>query len=297
MTIILAVASLGLAACGNTASEAGRHDVTRVPIMSDAAAQATREAALHPATPGAEGAASPAAAAPAARPAPAAAQPIEIASFDIYFEPKEVTIPADTDVAVSLPNKGVSAHNFSIDALGISVDLPPGETQTVTINAPAGTYEFYCNVPGHKEAGMVGTLVVSPGGAAAAPQAATPAAATAATPAAPGATPVPAAAPVTAAATPGGAAPAGGPVQIASHDIFFEPKELTIPASTDVTIGLPNGGVTAHNFSIDALGISVDIAPGETQQVAVNAPPGTYEFYCNVPGHKEAGMVGTLTVE
>ena len=29
----------------------------------------------------------------------------------------------------------------------------------------------------------------------------------------------------------------------------------------------------------------------------INAPPGTYEYYCNVTGHKEAGMVGTLIVE
>ena len=63
-------------------------------------------------------------------------------------------------MTVTLPNEGVTLHNFSLDALGISVDIAPGETKTVTINAPAGTYEYYCNVPGHKEAGMTGTLIV-----------------------------------------------------------------------------------------------------------------------------------------
>ena len=29
----------------------------------------------------------------------------------------------------------------------------------------------------------------------------------------------------------------------------------------------------------------------------INAPAGEYEFYCNIPGHKEAGMVGKLTVQ
>jgi uncharacterized cupredoxin-like copper-binding protein len=62
-------------------------------------------------------------------------------------------------------------------------------------------------------------------------------------------------------------------------------------------VALPNEGVTLHNFSIDELGIDVDIEAGAAQEVLINAPAGTYEYYCNVPGHKPAGMVGTLTVE
>ena len=34
-----------------------------------------------------------------------------------------------------------------------------------------------------------------------------------------------------------------------------------------------------------------------TKQWLCNAPAGEYRFYCNVPGHETAGMVGTLTVE
>jgi plastocyanin len=88
----------------------------------------------------------------------------------------------------------------------------------------------------------------------------------------------------------------GESVEVVSHDIFFEPAELSIPADSDVTVQLPNEGVTPHNFSIDELGISVDIAPGATEETVINAPAGEYEYYCNVPGHKQAGMVGTLTV-
>jgi len=90
----------------------------------------------------------------------------------------------------------------------------------------------------------------------------------------------------------------GGNAQtITMVDIAFQPNALTIPANTDVTISLPNTGVTMHNFSIDALNISVDVQPGQTGSVTINAPAGSYQFYCNVPGHKEAGMVGTLTVQ
>jgi plastocyanin len=97
---------------------------------------------------------------PVGTPAVASTAGASVESYDIYFDPKELTIPAGTDVTVTLPNEGVTLHNFSIDALGISVDIGPGETKTVTINAPAGSYEYYCNVPGHREAGMVGTLTV-----------------------------------------------------------------------------------------------------------------------------------------
>jgi plastocyanin len=90
---------------------------------------------------------------------------------------------------------------------------------------------------------------------------------------------------------------AGEAVTVESYDIYFEPEELSIPAETDVPVSLPNLGVTLHNFSIDELGISVDIAPGATEETVINAPAGEYEYYCNVPGHKQAGMVGTLTVE
>ena len=195
----------------------------------------------------------------ATQPAAAAARrPVEIVAHDIYFEPKEVTIPANTDVTVVLPNDGVTPHNFSIDELGIDVDIAPGETEETVINAPAGEYEYYCNIPGHKEAGMVGTLIVTEDAAAAG---------------APGRTavrgrrgPDDGTPPTPRQKRPpprrgaGGRGGAGEAVTVESYDIYFEPNELSIPADTDVTVSLPNEGVTLHNFSIDELGISVDIA-------------------------------------
>jgi uncharacterized cupredoxin-like copper-binding protein len=265
-----------LAACGAGGAEEAREDVTRVPTMSDAAAQATREAANAPAaTPGAEGGT------PTTGATTAAAMTVDVVAQDIFFEPKELTIPANTDVTVNLPNEGAAPHNFSIDALGIDVDMAPGAAEQVVINAPAGEYEFYCNVPGHKEAGMVGTLIVSEDAAAAPADAATPAG----SPAAP-AVASPAATAVAAAQS----------VEFVAYDIYFEPEEATIPAKTDVTAVIRNDGVAPHNFSIDELGIDVDVAPGETKETVINAPAGEYEYYCNVPGHKEAGMVGTLIV-
>ena len=98
---------------------------------------------------------SPAADASAAQSAPA------VVMVDIAFQPAALTIPADTEVTISLTNNGVLIHNFTVDELGInSGDYSSGQTGTVTINAPAGTYQFYCSIPGHKDIGMVGVLTV-----------------------------------------------------------------------------------------------------------------------------------------
>jgi uncharacterized cupredoxin-like copper-binding protein len=54
-----------------------------------------------------------------------------------------------------------------------------------------------------------------------------------------------------------------------------------------------------HDFTIDALDLKVTANPGETVEFEI--PAGTaadeYQFYCSIPGHKEAGMTGTLTIE
>jgi nitrite reductase (NO-forming) len=99
-------------------------------------------------------------ASPSASPA-AGGGDVTVVMVDIAYEPTEFTIPADTDVVVSLPNEGQLEHNFVIDELNIASEtIPGGETTSVTINAAAGEYEYYCSIPGHREAGMVGTLTV-----------------------------------------------------------------------------------------------------------------------------------------
>jgi nitrite reductase (NO-forming) len=107
--------------------------------------------------------ASPEASPPAVDGSPTAGdgQAVTITMIDINFDPKEVTIPANTDVTVNLPNNGVTAHNFQVDQLNVHTeDVAPGASATVTINAAAGDYEYYCAIPGHKQAGMVGTIHV-----------------------------------------------------------------------------------------------------------------------------------------
>jgi uncharacterized cupredoxin-like copper-binding protein len=58
-------------------------------------------------------------------------------------------------------NKDGYAHSFDIDSLNIHVQIPANSTVAVAIKpTSAGTLEFYCAIPGHREAGMVGTITV-----------------------------------------------------------------------------------------------------------------------------------------
>lgn len=107
--------------------------------------------------------ASTATAAAATTPTEAAAagkETIDVEAGDFYFKPKDISIPANTPVTISVKNVSALPHNFSVDALKVSIYMQPGKTSTVTINAKAGTEDFYCNLPGHRAAGMVGTLTV-----------------------------------------------------------------------------------------------------------------------------------------
>lgn len=84
-----------------------------------------------------------------------------VLSDNLRFEPDSVVIPADTDVTITVINEGVLQHSFRVNALGVDTGvINGGDAVTVTFHAPAGTYDFYCDVPGHKEGGQVGTLTV-----------------------------------------------------------------------------------------------------------------------------------------
>ncbi len=88
---------------------------------------------------------------------------VVVEAVDLAFDPCEITIPANTPITLTLRNEGAAIHRFVIDALGIDERTLPGETTTVVVSAPAGVYEFYSDVPGHRQAGMVGRLTVVTG--------------------------------------------------------------------------------------------------------------------------------------
>lgn len=66
-------------------------------------------------------------------------------------------------VTFTMPNKSPVNHNIAIKgggASGAGKIVPQGAVSTFTVNLKPGKYTFYCQVPGHEQAGMKGTLTV-----------------------------------------------------------------------------------------------------------------------------------------
>ena len=62
-----------------------------------------------------------------------------------------------------MKNTSAINHNIAIKgggASGAGKIVPQGATSTFTVSLKPGKYEFYCQVPGHEQAGMKGTLTV-----------------------------------------------------------------------------------------------------------------------------------------
>jgi plastocyanin len=118
-------------------------------------------------------------------------------------------------------------------------------------------------------------------------------------------TAAPAAAPTTSSATTTTAAPAGAAQTLAVSAnpeglLKFQPSALTAKAGK-VTINFSNPASVEHNLSVESpsksvLGATPTFAGG-AKTVTVALTPGTYKFFCSVPGHRAAGMEGTLQVK
>jgi plastocyanin len=66
-----------------------------------------------------------------------------------------------------------------------------------------------------------------------------------------------------------------------------------------VTIAFTNASPVPHNLAVAQGTKQLGITPtfsGGTKKLALKLAAGTYTFYCTVPGHRQAGMQGTLTV-
>ena len=223
------------------------------------------------------------------------------------------------EIVFDVVNDGITLHAFGVtqEEEGISGVIPgtevasmqdpllAGESGTATfVPAEAGEYYYICTVPGHRQQGMVGKIVVGEapgrdGGAAAGGG--------------------------------GGGGEAAAPTGV-SHEFsldFVESEdfttygfnalpgeegsnpEITVASGDTVTFTTTNTGKTFHSFGITASpedfagslwgseigSMAKPLKGGEPGSVTFTAgAPGRYHYICTVPGHALQGMAGSFVV-
>ena len=215
-------------------------------------------------------------------------------------------------VIFNVINDGVSFHSFGVtkDAEGFGGIIPGSEIASASnplkagesgssefVAGEEGTYYYICTVPGHRDQGMVGEIIIGPaqGGSSSGGEA---------------------------------AAPTG-----VSHNFtldFVESDdfrtlafnalpgedgnnpEIRVNSGDEITVNSANLGNSFHAFGVvtnpedfnnviwssEIASMSNPLKPGESGSTTfIAGAPGTYYYICTVPGHALQGMQGSFIVE
>jgi plastocyanin len=185
---------------------------------------------------------------------------LALTAFDLGFRETELTAAAG-EIQIEYRNEGDLDHTLVFEGVGAAAPIMalPQSAERGAVKLEPGTYVYYCDLPGHRAAGMEGKLTVTQGGA--------------------------------------GAAAGGGVADIVAQDLAFVPSEVTVPAGA-VRINLKNEGELLHNVLFDGVAdfAKVEAAGGSTASGTADLKPGTYVYFCDQPGHRAAGMEGTIIV-
>jgi plastocyanin len=88
-------------------------------------------------------------------------------------------------------------------------------------------------------------------------------------------------------------------IPVAAAGLAYQYANATAPAG-QITIVSKNSQPIGHDIAIEGNGVNAKgavVQSGGVSKLSANLKPGTYTFYCSVPGHREGGMVGKLTVK
>ncbi len=91
---------------------------------------------------------------------------------------------------------------------------------------------------------------------------------------------------------------AGQTVQVSEVDYKIRLPESTLQAGT-YTFEVRNEGKLSHNLTVNGPGgqeATSDLGPGSSATLTVELKPGSYDFFCSIPGHKQLGMKQKVTV-
>ena len=248
---------------------------------------------------------------------------VELGEFS--FTPSDLTFEAGTPYELKIRNVGQEKHYFTAHEFYRAIATRKAESEQSEVKVPyftaievypgkevdlyfvpvlPGTFELFCEIEGHADAGMRGTITV-----------------TGETPTTP--------APVLAAVAKGDWVQ-DAPDRVASAnwdemetvtvelgEYFFEPNVITLQVDQPYKLELKTTGQLKHEFTADAFYRSIafrkaqdasgeykgpypseiEVFPGQqTDLYLIPTQVGEYELVCEIEGHKEAGMVGKIVV-
>ena len=258
---------------------------------------------------------------------------VKIELGEMFFKPKNVDLEAGKPYVLELVNKGKVKHEFTADKFFRGSAMRKVESDSSEFKAPfmteievlagktvklfvipviPGSFVTLCEIPGHREAGMEGTITVT-GEKPAAPVAVL------------------------------GSKKAGkwlqnGPALVAAASatwdakkstvrieageagakMFFKPNKINLKVGTPYVFEMVNVGKTKHEFTSaqffptmafrkaeDTSGEyktllvkEAEVFPGKQLDLyLIPTKAGTFKIVCELPGHEQAGMVGTITVK
>ena len=85
---------------------------------------------------------------------------VAVAMNEMSFTPAQIHVPSSS-VNLLVRNDGRKRHDLTISALNVRIVLDPGQSVIAGLrDLPKGQYEAYCSEFGHKNDGMVATVVV-----------------------------------------------------------------------------------------------------------------------------------------
>ena len=98
---------------------------------------------------------------PKAASQPQVATDIHVTATDLKFSLDRIQVPTGRPVTLTLDNNGMIQHNIQVEGQDVRVSADPHQSKstTITFDTP-GELTFFCSIPGHKDAGMKGTIVV-----------------------------------------------------------------------------------------------------------------------------------------
>jgi plastocyanin len=185
-----------------------------------------------------------------------------VAGPGFKFDQTQLTTGPGENV-IEYVNADTQAHTFVIEGVpGFKLEVgSKGQTDKGKAKLQVGAFKYFCDVPGHRQGGMEGTLTVAEG------------------------------------AGGGGGGEAAAEV-VAKEPLKFEPPEIAVP-SGPVKVTLRNEGTQVHTLLVEGQPKFKKLetsGKGDSQSGTLDVGPGTYTLYCDQPGHRTAGMQTTLKV-